>query len=155
MQSFNKPTQKRTVLTLEHEAYLVQRHGTADLQPLPSMDPNNPYNWLSWKVCELFLLFGICAGHSLQTRKTQICCSFHSSLTTVLNAAAFIPAIPLLIEALHVSLHKITYIIGVQILFLGVGPLVLEAGCKPLWETTGVVEASSTSAAYTPSLMAA
>ena len=37
-------------ITKDHHDYLLQRHGTADLHPLPSMDPDDPYNWPSWKV---------------------------------------------------------------------------------------------------------
>lgn len=37
-------------LSEPHRAYLLQRHGTLDLEPLPSMDPADPYNWPLWKV---------------------------------------------------------------------------------------------------------
>lgn len=37
-------------LSEPHKAYLVERHGTLDLDPLPSMDPADPYNWPLWKV---------------------------------------------------------------------------------------------------------
>lgn len=37
-------------LSEPHRAYLLQRHGTLDLEPLPSMDPADPYNWALWKV---------------------------------------------------------------------------------------------------------
>ena len=40
-----KPT-----ITQEHHDYLMKRHGTTDLHPLPSMDLKDPYNWPSWKV---------------------------------------------------------------------------------------------------------
>lgn len=32
-----------------HRAYLISRHGTLDLDPLPSADPADPYNWPQWK----------------------------------------------------------------------------------------------------------
>lgn len=35
----------------EHRDYLISRHGTADLIPLPTMDPADPLNWPAWKVC--------------------------------------------------------------------------------------------------------
>jgi hypothetical protein len=38
-------------LTCTPENYLVQRHGTYELDPLPSADPADPYNWPAWKVC--------------------------------------------------------------------------------------------------------
>jgi hypothetical protein len=34
----------------EHREYLISRHGTADLDPLPSMDIADPHNWPGWKV---------------------------------------------------------------------------------------------------------
>ena len=38
-------------ISTEHREYLIARHGTADLVPLPTMDPADPLNWPSWKVC--------------------------------------------------------------------------------------------------------
>jgi hypothetical protein len=37
-------------LSPEHREYLLARHGTLDLVPLPTMDPADPLNWPSWKV---------------------------------------------------------------------------------------------------------
>lgn len=37
-------------LSMPHRNYLLQRHGTLDLDPVPSMDPADPYNWPTWKV---------------------------------------------------------------------------------------------------------
>lgn len=37
-------------LSAEHRDYLISRHGTADLTPLPTMDPADPLNWPAWKV---------------------------------------------------------------------------------------------------------
>lgn len=39
-----------TLLSESHKSYLIKRHGTVDLDPIPSMDPADPYNWPSWKV---------------------------------------------------------------------------------------------------------
>ena len=33
-----------------HKSYLMERHGTLDVDPTPSMDPTDPYNWPLWKV---------------------------------------------------------------------------------------------------------
>lgn len=44
------PTDPASKLSEPHRAYLLQRHGTLDLDPLPSMDPADPYNWPLWKV---------------------------------------------------------------------------------------------------------
>lgn len=37
-------------LSADHYEYLMQRHGRIALDPLPSMDANNPYNWSTWNV---------------------------------------------------------------------------------------------------------
>ena len=44
-------------LSAEHREFLLARHGTLDLDPIPSPDPTDPYNWPAWKVL-LFLLVG-------------------------------------------------------------------------------------------------
>ena len=37
-------------LPVAHREYLLARHGTLDLDPLPSASPADPYNWPRWKV---------------------------------------------------------------------------------------------------------
>lgn len=37
-------------LSPEHREYLIKRHGTVDLDPLPTMGTADPYNWPTWKV---------------------------------------------------------------------------------------------------------
>lgn len=37
-------------LSQEHRDYLLNRHGTLDLDPIPDMADADPYNWSSWKV---------------------------------------------------------------------------------------------------------
>lgn len=39
-----------TGLSDEHREYLLRRHGTVHLDPLPSLDDADPYNWPNWKV---------------------------------------------------------------------------------------------------------
>lgn len=38
-------------LTAEHRQYLLDKHGSLELDPLPSMNDADPYNWPRWKVC--------------------------------------------------------------------------------------------------------
>jgi hypothetical protein len=38
------------LLSPEHRNYLMARHGTVDLAPMPTMDPADPLNWPAWKV---------------------------------------------------------------------------------------------------------
>jgi hypothetical protein len=47
-------------LTPSHHDYLLQRHGTLNLEPLPSQDPADPLNWPEWRVYHLFFLTGPC-----------------------------------------------------------------------------------------------
>jgi hypothetical protein len=37
-------------ISTAHRDFLMERHGTLELDPIPSMDPADPYNWPSWKV---------------------------------------------------------------------------------------------------------
>jgi hypothetical protein len=37
-------------LSFEHEQYLLQRHGTLDLDPVPQPEDADPYNWPQWKA---------------------------------------------------------------------------------------------------------
>jgi hypothetical protein len=37
-------------ISQEHRQYLIERHGTFDLDPLPTMGTADPYNWPQWKV---------------------------------------------------------------------------------------------------------
>jgi hypothetical protein len=37
-------------LSKPHRDYLMERHGTLNLDPIPAMDPADPYNWPEWKV---------------------------------------------------------------------------------------------------------
>jgi hypothetical protein len=36
--------------------YLIKRHGTLYLDPMPSADPADPLNWPSWKVNFILVL---------------------------------------------------------------------------------------------------
>lgn len=35
-----------------HRDYLMERHGTLELDPIPGMSPADPYNWPEWKVSQ-------------------------------------------------------------------------------------------------------
>lgn len=43
-------------LSIEHRQYLLDRHGTIDLDPIPDMGDADPYNWPQWKVSSPFSL---------------------------------------------------------------------------------------------------
>lgn len=40
-------------LSNEHRQYLLDRHGTFDLNPMPDNSDADPYNWPTWKVCSV------------------------------------------------------------------------------------------------------
>jgi hypothetical protein len=44
---FNPETARLTTI---HREYLLSRHGTFDLDPIPDMGGADPYNWQSWMV---------------------------------------------------------------------------------------------------------
>lgn len=46
----NQAAHVETGLTREHIEYLIQRHGTIELEPMPAHDAADPYNWPQWKV---------------------------------------------------------------------------------------------------------
>lgn len=37
-------------LSQEHRDYLLQKHGTLELDPIPDMTDHDPYNWTQSKV---------------------------------------------------------------------------------------------------------
>lgn len=45
----------QTSIRPEHAKYLLERHKTLDLLPLPSADPADTLNWPAWKVCVSFI----------------------------------------------------------------------------------------------------
>ncbi|KAL2868717.1 putative MFS transporter [Aspergillus lucknowensis] len=92
-------------LSKAHRDFLIERHGTLDLDPTPNMDPADPYNWPSWKkIANLILV------------------AFHACMGT-LAAAGIIPAYETMAEEFGVALHQVTYLTSLQIAILGGAPL--------------------------------
>ena len=48
-QKYDLRHQEDISLNPDHADYLLQRHGTVDLDPLPSVDPLDPLNWPTWR----------------------------------------------------------------------------------------------------------
>lgn len=42
--------EEQSHISSEHREYLLNRHGTVELDPLPTMCTADPYNWPTWKV---------------------------------------------------------------------------------------------------------
>ncbi|KAL2822887.1 MFS general substrate transporter [Aspergillus granulosus] len=109
------PPSEASTLSEQHQAYLIRRHGTLDLDPVPSMDPADPYNWPLWKKsCNLALV------------------SFHACMGTF-TAAAIIPAYEEIAEDIAASIQRVSYLTSLQIAILGAAPLVW----KPLSQRFG------------------
>lgn len=88
----------------EVQDYVLQRHGTLKLEPMPTNDPNDPLNWSEFKkVAHLFLV-------AFQA----MCCTFF--------AAGIIPSYESLAEEYGKALADSSYLTSVQIVILGVFP---------------------------------
>ena len=80
-----------------HARYLMERHGTLELDPLPSADPLDPLNWASWRKNTYLVIF-----------------AFHGMLAGVV-AAGLVPAVPLMAETYGTSLAATTYLLSVSV----------------------------------------
>nr|POE77569.1 efflux pump vrtl [Quercus suber] len=107
-------------LSQAHRDYLIKRHGTLDLDPIPSDDPADPYNWpKSKKVINL------------------VCVAFHAFMTTFI-AASIIPVFEDIALDLGGTITKASYLASIQILVLGLSPLFWKPlssryGRRPIW----------------------
>lgn len=107
-------------LSQDHRDYLLQRHGTLDLDPLPSDDPADPYNWPNWKK-----------------EANLVLVAFHAMMCTF-TAAGPIPAFETIGEDLGVSITEASYLVGMFIAVLGFAPLFWKPlsyrfGRRPIW----------------------
>lgn len=60
-------------LSPEHRAYLMQRHGTVELDPMPGYGNADPLNWARWKVCAVSLLLCCLRCMSFRTIADRTC----------------------------------------------------------------------------------
>ncbi|CAL5865977.1 uncharacterized protein PFLUO_LOCUS184 [Penicillium psychrofluorescens] len=88
-----------------HQEYLLERHGTLDLDPIPGMDPVDPYNWPDWKKMANLILV-----------------AFHACMGTF-TAAGIIPAYANMAEELGINMQQVSYLTSLQIAILGGAPL--------------------------------
>ncbi|KAM3416101.1 hypothetical protein BST61_g9582 [Cercospora zeina] len=107
-------------LPQEHRDYLLSRHGTLDLDPIPSADPADPYNWPEWKKLA-----------------NLTCVAFHAMMTTFI-AAALIPAYENIAKEFETSITRASYLTSLQIAILGFAPLFWKPisnryGRRPVW----------------------
>ncbi|KAJ7610226.1 major facilitator superfamily domain-containing protein [Roridomyces roridus] len=94
-----------SVLGEEHREYLLQRHGTLDLDPMPSADPADPYNWSKpKKIINLALV------------------AFHAMMATFIAAGIAGVLLPISLD-LNVSILRASYLLSLVIAILGGAPL--------------------------------
>lgn len=91
-------------LSPEHRQYLLERHGTLELDPVPDMSDADPYNWKTSKKCINLALV-----------------AFHSMMGTF-TAASIQSAFVNISEDLGVSIQKVSYLVSLQIAILGGAP---------------------------------
>lgn len=96
-------------------AYLLARHGTLDLDPMPSPTDADPYNWPQPEKVAMLLLVAV-----------------HACMATF-TAGAIIPAYSALAGEFGLTVQDASYLTSVQILVLGLAPLVW----RPLADTYG------------------
>ena len=104
-ESYSEDSSSEPKISQEHKDYLIARHGTFNLLPLPSMDDDDPLNWPNW---DKNLQLGIIV--------------FHGFLT-VFYASGVVAAFARLAEELGQPLSKISYLTSSQIVVLGIAPL--------------------------------
>lgn len=104
-----------TGLSPTARTYLLQRHGTLDLDPMPSASDADPYNWPQGKKVVMLLLVAV-----------------HACMATF-TAGAIIPAYSNLAAEFGVTVQDASYLTSVQILVLGISPLLW----RPLANTFG------------------
>ncbi|RLL99162.1 hypothetical protein CFD26_105262 [Aspergillus turcosus] len=92
-------------LSRAHRDFLMEHHGTLDLDPIPSMDLADPYNWPAWKKMTNLILV-----------------AFHACMGTF-AASGIIPAFSMFAEDFGVSINRASYLTSLQIAILGGAPL--------------------------------
>ncbi|KAL7006100.1 hypothetical protein EMMF5_004438 [Cystobasidiomycetes sp. EMM_F5] len=108
---------------------VYERHGRIDLNPMPSDDPQDPLNWRPWRKNVLLVLVSIHA------------------LMGPFAAAATIPAYTTFAADFGISVTQASYTTSVQILFLGVFPLLWSPvssriGRRPVYLASTLISAA-------------
>ncbi|PVI05024.1 MFS general substrate transporter [Periconia macrospinosa] len=93
-----------TNLSEEHRKYLLEKHGTLDLDPVPSMTDADPFNWPRWRKIINLLLVG-----------------FHALMATF-TSASIIPAFGEMAKDLNTTIQRVSYLTTLQIAIIGCAP---------------------------------
>ncbi|KAL2783609.1 major facilitator superfamily domain-containing protein [Aspergillus keveii] len=92
-------------LSEHHKNYLLERHGTVDLDPLPTMDPADPLNWPKWK------------------KKSNLWIVSFLAFMATFTATSIIPAFLDIATDLGVTIQDASYLTSAHIALVGVAPL--------------------------------
>ncbi|KAL6889948.1 putative MFS transporter [Trichoderma evansii] len=86
--------------------FILQRHGTLSLDPLPSSSPQDPLNWPTWK------------------KNTQLLLVAFHAMIAIFQAAGVNPGFETFSNRYGVTIQQASYLLSSQVLFLGVAPIV-------------------------------
>jgi hypothetical protein len=103
----------------EHCGYLLRRHGTLELNPIPSEDPADPLNWPSWKVRNIWQSLHKFSRYSwscLQKHTSLLLVAFHSFMANFIGAGV-IPAYDTFADLFSVSVQDASYYTSVVVCF--------------------------------------
>lgn len=93
-------------ISSDHHDYLIQRHGSVQLDPLPSRDPEDPLNWANWK------------------KNYEIILIAFGAFSSTFMAAGLTPAFETMAEEYGVDLPTCAYFTSASIACFGVLPLI-------------------------------
>ncbi|KAK7747508.1 hypothetical protein SLS53_001763 [Cytospora paraplurivora] len=94
-----------SALSEDHRQYLIRKHGTFELDPLPDMSDADPYNWSQKKkVVNLILV------------------AFHAMMATFM-AASIMAAFVDIAADLNIAVQTASYLTSLAIAILGIAPL--------------------------------
>lgn len=79
-------------LSPRHAEYLLRRHGTLDLNPVPSDDPLQPLNWPIWRKNLYLTLY-----------------AFHGFMATLISSG-LLPVVPILATVYDKPVSTATYL---------------------------------------------
>jgi hypothetical protein len=87
----------QSFISNDTQRYLLQRHGTLELDPLPSISPEDPLNWPRWKKNTQLLMV-----------------AFHAMMNTFM-AAGIIPAFYNFSTKYGTTIEESSYLTSVQV----------------------------------------
>ena len=111
-------------LSDEHRQYLLDRHKTLELDPVPDLNDADPYNWPKRRVGLLYCSICVCECVLTSNQKlvNLFLVAFHAMMATF-TAAAIQSAFVDIAMDLHVSIQRASYLTSLVIAVTGGAPL--------------------------------